>query len=608
MPIGEECNLLRKQPLVMKTRIKKHISFVILSCTPYFLLLFVGFTVFSSTGRDDAHITYWASYSLQEFGQILNYNGERIEQSSSPLHVFTLSILGILSGIRVEALGRPLSIFFGCSSLFLTYKLTSMACDNVKTDNVAKFLSTLLTGISAYFVYWSFGGLESTLAAFAILGLIIVYGKYLSSSHVIPSPYLLTLLLLSTGGLLLVRPEMPIVILFLLAGHLSFFGFFQKIRGNTIREVLSKSLNHHLFLLVVVAFWALPIFAIRKIYFNSFFPQPVLAKSAGFSSDIVSMGLDYYEQSFYAPGVFAASIFVLYVLSLIYVFLMQFRELNIYISLSFVFTVIYASFALFSGGDWMEGGRFFVPIIPLLSLFLSTTISSFRNNLRFFIGLLVITLSLSFIFQFAQKYSTGLPIWDSIVLSNEYGFSRYTWFERRNRVNLRDMPAVSYLEKLVEKVTVFKQGPVTIFTAQMGIVPYYMSKNYYGQIYWYDMFSLADNTFMQCPIASDLPRLPSGMFISYAEYFDQKERFRELCGISEPDLIYDLTREKAEITEANGYTVVFLQTGEVSGHSLFLQSAVPAYEFVAIRNDLLRLVDVDKIVILYDEISYSISR
>ena len=43
----------------------------------------VGLLLFSSTGHDDAHITEWAAYSLARFGEILNYNGQRFEQSSS---------------------------------------------------------------------------------------------------------------------------------------------------------------------------------------------------------------------------------------------------------------------------------------------------------------------------------------------------------------------------------------------------------------------------------------------------------------------------------------------------------------------------------------------
>ncbi len=43
----------------------------------------VGLVIYTSTGRDDAHITLWPAYTLAERGEILNYSGERLEQSST---------------------------------------------------------------------------------------------------------------------------------------------------------------------------------------------------------------------------------------------------------------------------------------------------------------------------------------------------------------------------------------------------------------------------------------------------------------------------------------------------------------------------------------------
>ena len=50
------------------------------------LFLLFGFLFFPAAGVDDAHITYWPAYTLAHSFEIVNYNGDAIEQSSSLLH------------------------------------------------------------------------------------------------------------------------------------------------------------------------------------------------------------------------------------------------------------------------------------------------------------------------------------------------------------------------------------------------------------------------------------------------------------------------------------------------------------------------------------------
>jgi hypothetical protein len=138
------------------------------------MLVLVGAFFFPSAGRDDAHITYWAAYSLYHFGEVLNYNGDRVEQSSSLLQVILLAIAAFVSKIDIVTLGKLSSILFGVASLVALHILTK------KIEPKAAFLAAALTGTSAYFAYWSFGGLETTLATFTSLLLIIAYGAYLN--------------------------------------------------------------------------------------------------------------------------------------------------------------------------------------------------------------------------------------------------------------------------------------------------------------------------------------------------------------------------------------------------------------------------------------------
>ena len=91
-------------------------SAVVIAAIAAFILL--GLVLFSAPGHDDSHITYWAAHTLKEHGQILNYNGERVEQSSSLAHVLLLALLGAVTRVSLPTLG-PLTLpgpplrFFG---------------------------------------------------------------------------------------------------------------------------------------------------------------------------------------------------------------------------------------------------------------------------------------------------------------------------------------------------------------------------------------------------------------------------------------------------------------------------------------------------------------
>ena len=90
---------------------------------PSGILLFIGIALFPSAGRDDSHITYWSAYALSNFGEILNYNGDRIEQSSSLLHVLLLAAVHLVSRVDLVVLGRVLSVLCAIATLAAVKRL-----------------------------------------------------------------------------------------------------------------------------------------------------------------------------------------------------------------------------------------------------------------------------------------------------------------------------------------------------------------------------------------------------------------------------------------------------------------------------------------------------
>ena len=169
---GQLTNAVENEPVKSRhSGTQRNLVFYLI---PSSILVLAGLVLFGSGGRDDAHITYWPAYTLANFGQILNYNGDRIEQSSSLLQVALLAAFARITGLEIVTLGHLSSIVFGVASVAFTFTLVTKAA-----NRTAGFAAAILTAMSPYFVYWSFGGLESTLVSFAGVLLIMTATDYL---------------------------------------------------------------------------------------------------------------------------------------------------------------------------------------------------------------------------------------------------------------------------------------------------------------------------------------------------------------------------------------------------------------------------------------------
>jgi hypothetical protein len=108
----------------------------------------------ASSSMDDVYITYWVAKTLSNFGTIINYNGEVLEQSSSLLHVIILAVLHRLSGISLPNLGIYFSALMGGLTMLAAWRL---ACF-LKVRSA--WFVVLFCAWFPYLVYWSFTGLE----------------------------------------------------------------------------------------------------------------------------------------------------------------------------------------------------------------------------------------------------------------------------------------------------------------------------------------------------------------------------------------------------------------------------------------------------------------
>lgn len=542
-----------------------------------------GFGLYSSSGRDDVHITYWASKILVETGELTNLNGKQVEQSSSLLHVLLLSLLYAVSGIPLPTIGGMFSIFMGALTLLLAWKYA----DFVEIEN--QWYVPILLALSPYFVYWSFGGLESTLVAFIVLLTLHSVSIFLLKSSSLKN---LIYVFVAISCYLSVRPESIFVILLFFI-VIIFFAFVQKIERYSKLDINNKLLQLvglSLLSFLIISTW-------RYINFEQIFPQPVYAKASGIHIQKIKEGLKYIIRS----KLFSLLILSAFSISTIYrTISSKAKGGNIKLIVLLSFIVAYLSFVVVSGGDWMEGGRFLVPLMPLIIIIAIPSIARLKKTGVLILTILVV-ISVSETILFAKQKSTGMPFFDIPKVLHSLNNSKFnisykehSWFEYTNKVHLRDIPVISALDHIISRLLKERNETVSILSNQMGMVPYYIAEKYFKNVEFIDMRALVTKHFTECEVTSELPKGMSGLELNYEIFFNHADDISFKCGITRPMIIYDLPQpeDRLKLMANNGYKVVYLQQGRVM--SPFGGSTVGAGQYIAIRKDLLSVAGKNK--------------
>ena len=553
-------------------------------------LVLLGLLFFSSSGQDDAHITYWSAYALSNFGEIVNYNGDRIEQSSSFLHVLLLAIFSRITKIDITFIGILFSMFLGVLTI-ITTEMTS----NLLGSRFSK-ISPLILGTTTYFVYWSFGGLEATLMAFVSILLLLSYSAFLNKKSRFPG----FMVWFSTALFLLTRPETIIVLFVLLLAYIILCiitNIVNKKRESPFLKELIKKIG---ILLIVALIASIILFSFRYLYFHSLFPQPVYAKSDGISLDSIYVGLGYFNKYLFEE-IGSIHLAVITILSFIassrvlYGFLKNRENFikNPLLTFLALFYLTYAGFIIAVGGDWMGGGRFLIPIIPvgiILSIDLFKQFSGQKYLLIALISLLIFTQIIGLV-NFADIHSTGRPIWtypdlNDKIINEKNSFS---FFEKANRIHLRDIFLIHELNKLLPDILEEKDH-VVIMSGQAGMVPYHIIGTNFGRIRFIDRFGLTTNDFTTCRITSKRSKNYLGIQIGYLFYFENIQQIIDKCNIPMPDIIYDVDSNdffRAKLVSNNGYTIIYKQYGKIETYSYLRGRGVNSNAFIAVRNELI---------------------
>jgi len=553
---------------------KNSILFWLPLCLLIYLLQCVFF--YGIGGRDDSYITYWSAYALSEYGEILNFNGSRVEQSSSLLHVLLLSAIYKLTEIPLPELGIWFSLVLSIVTVFLTVHYAKQI--NIEFPT----LLVLLVASSPYFVYWASSGMESSLAAFCSVLLLTQANSLLEK---IPERRDYILFAFSAFCFLAVRPEnifiaaMAFSLLFL---HI----LINKAQRFKVYTIL-KTISIVIILFTIITAW-------RYIYFGKVFPQPVYAKIGDLSIiEKIGHGTDYFHREILLSSLSLALAFSCTALAFVKYFVKKEKPSNrVVLGIAFILSNI--TFIFSSGGDWMGFGRFFVPIIPAL-LVISFTLSKSRVYFYSLFALFII-------FTAKDINNMGGRALIGLTPDKAVGYSFYAgilqsetdstldefqpnWTELFNYSHFRDALTVPQLENAIRD-SLKKKEKIYIAASQMGMLPYYASKKYFREVEFIDLRGLSTQHFSQCDfVNSSQQHLSSGLIIGVAYYLENLQEMKEQCGIPEADIFY---HNKYIDNSSNATSKFFSEYGLVPYYyqDHINQNILPQY--IVIKEELLR--------------------
>lgn len=504
------------------------------------LVVALGALLFVSTGRDDAHITYWPAHTLATRGALLNYSGDRVEQSSSLLLVVILGALARVTSIPIPTLGVLVSVACGAA-----VPVVLLQCHGRDARRSGLMAGALLS-TSTYLVYWSFSGMETALAALCGAWLVARLAREIEPDAP-PRPAAATWL--AVAVFTIARPESGLVaiLLFVIAGGA---GLARRKRGATPSKPALLAAGAAVAFLLVGG-W-------RLAYFGSFFPQPVIAKSAGLSAGAALAGTLYIVRHLASPAALPFAVAATAGLGIVLWDLRRGVPVPSLTVAAAALVLADAAFVVASGGDWMEGGRFLVPAWPAAAILATTALERVAAGRRG-VAAGLFALQVAGMAYFAFTSSTGAPLWK--VSETVHGAAtRYSPFERVNRIHRRDLPAIAALETVVDRVGALRAGRVSLMSGQMGIVPYHLVLDRPDRVEVVDRRGLVDRALTSCPVTAGAPRSAEGLVLGYGAYFRAAGEIAARCGWKPPDVVYDLDQNLGEL-EGAGYVPVFLVEG-----------------------------------------------
>jgi len=473
----------------------------------------------------------------------------------------------------VPAIGWGLGVVGGLGCVLLAQHAAGRA------EPGAGPLAGALVATTAYVTYWSFSGLETSIAAALLLIVVVAIARVLDRGHAVDW----AAAAIAVAAFTLVRPEAGLVTPAVTVAMLA-WAVLDRVRGRTLAH---GALAARAGLVAVVVSTIAAVALARLVYFGDAVPQPVHAKVRGVR---LGPGVDYAWHWLRAPAVLVP--LVVLGAGALASLRRRGRPPSTIETVLWFALVAQVGSVVTAGGDWMEAGRLLVPGLVVAATLLAVVIVRLpvRRLARVGVAAGVAVVQLAGVWHVAADISTGRPVWtelDPIVpVVDAEATSRFSWFERGNRVHERDAVFIPVLSDAVERLHVATGRPVVIATGQAGMVPYYVFEAHYPDVRLIDVGRLTGESFAHC--LDGTHSSPFGFVMSYSYWFTHLDE----CDVAVPDLLFGLGSFQSDPAVAARFTLVYQQPHQlIEAQSRWL-SGVPTdvAQFVAVRNDLASLL------------------
>jgi hypothetical protein len=537
------------------------------------LLLGLGFGLFTNSGPDDTHITYWPALELLRHGAIQNYNGAPIEQSSSLAHVLLTAGFARLSGLSVTTTGHFLAIAAGVLCLPLVYLLASRVVPR------SRAAAPLFVATTAPFVHWTYGGLEAPIFGLSMLLTALASSSYLAA----PSWRRWALASVAMVFMAATRPEAILVLACAVAGIV----VLAVVRAARRRVPLMRALLPELRLAGALAVAsALVLMAHWRIGGHPF-PNPVRAKEHGLD---LAGGINYLASNIGWRWVWALALFGVGTSVVARRAPRVSRARGATEQMVLLLSLAYLAFIATVGGDWMWGGRMLAHVAPLFGLVV--VMGAVRLVPRRFWGYplglaLVLGNYLPFV-AVAQGSRTGRPFWEvpkmRALVHERYPGSSYDWPELASGVSIRDIPVTEELQAILRRIApLVESGPIVVASRQAGFTIFHALRGEHPPVRFIDLHNLSTDDFLACG-GKFLHRETHGALLPFRLLVDPPPELEQACAVVRPHVFFDVPRSSEPgDAERAGYTIVFRQRGKRGGRNW---SEGHSAIFIAVDSDL----------------------
>jgi hypothetical protein len=405
------------------------------------IIIFLALAIYNAFLCDDAFITFRFADNLASGNGPVYNPGERVEGYTNFLWMLLMAIV-IKMGGAPQLWSRILSIGFSLGTILLFLKSGNK--QNKPPLGELVFAACLI--FSAPFSAWSTGGLETGAYTFFLFGGIVTFiSAYQANSH---KKLLFASLMFTLAAL--TRPEG--VLVFVLAfGYLAVAALSRKVSfGQIILFLLPFAILYGIY------------FVWRLEYYGKLFPNTFYIKEPG--PILIKLGFQYCWRflvncPIWLPVALAAYVWV------------KSRSPKLGRGYSFIILLflIYSTYVIYAGGDFMDLSRFLMPMLPPLFLLLGRLYNSGADN----------------------THGRTTMILSAIMVAGFAFFNIQTCIKTREISYEYDVDSMGALRRFVSEwtsvghlISEYSLPTDTIAVTAAGIIPYY------SKLYTIDMYGL----------------------------------------------------------------------------------------------------------------------